>query len=62
MRQRKITNDLGGFFPEVCSLTPPTINHKRVKCDHSVHPPLSSGGGVGWGVDPPTKFSKREAA
>ena len=51
----------GLFFPKVCSLTPPTIKHKRVSVT-IVCTTLSSEGGVGWGVEAPTKFSKREGA
>ena len=53
---------LRAFFPKACSMTPPTIKHKRVSVAIVCTPPphLSSGGGVGWRVESPTKFSKRE--
>ena len=54
----KIINDLEGFFPKVCSLTPPpspsnTVKHKRVSVTIVCTTPSSSGkvgGGGGGGV------------
>ena len=55
--RKKIINDLEGFFPKVCSLTPPSIKHKRVSVTIvCTLPPFWGWGGVG--VEPRTKFSK----
>ena len=56
----KIINDLEGFFPKICSLTPPTIKRKRERSVIIVCTPFCSGGGVWWWVEPSTKFSKRK--